>query len=358
MLSLMANWWAEAGNDVTVITLAGLDRDFYKTDESVTRVALNLMRDRRNALDAISANFKRVWQLRKAIQEAKPHLVISFVDITNILVVLATRRLDIPVIISERTSPKHFAAGRIATTLRPHVYPSASMLVMQSEALRPWGEKIMRWDTRVTVIANPVQCGTTPPASGGLLPLWWRATRKHVLAIGRLDAGKGFDMLLEAFHRALGDNPEWDLVIIGEGPARPDLKALREKLGLDDRVSLPGRVDQPWTIGANADIFVLSSRYEGFPNVLLEAMVHGLACVSFDCPVGPGQIVRDNFDALLAPPGDVDALAAAMKRVAESDDLRHRLGNNARNSVQRFDPVHIMREWDDMIENLTGLRPV
>ena len=357
VLSLMANWWAEQGNDITVITIAGVERDFYNTDASITRVALDLMHDRRNALDAIRANINRVRALRKAVQEAKPHVVISFVDITNILVILATRGLGIPVIISERTSPKHFAAGRIATTLRPFVYPRASMLVMQSEALRSWGEKVMHWDTRVTVIANPVLSASSSEASRQYPPIWWRADRKHILAIGRLDPGKGFDMLLEAFHRALGDNPQWDLVIIGEGPSRRNLEDARSRLGLGKRAFFPGRIEHPWDIGSKAEIFVLSSRYEGFPNVLLEAMVHGLACISFDCPVGPGQIVRDNHDALLVPPENVDALAAAINRVANSDEHRHRLGSAARKSVQRFDPVHIMRDWDDMIEKITELRP-
>ena len=358
MLSLMANWWAEQGNDITVITIAGVERDFYETDANITRVALNLMHDRRNALDAIRANFTRVRALRKAVQVTRPHLVISFVDITNILVILATRGLGIPVIISERTSPKHFAAGRVAKTLRPFVYPKASMLVMQSEALRHWGEKIMHWDTRVTVIANPVLSPSINEAARQYPPTWWRLGRKHVLAIGRLDAGKGFDMLLEAFQRALGENPLWDLVIMGDGPARKQLEDARSRLGLDKRVFLPGRVEHPWDVASRAEIFVLSSRYEGFPNVLLEAMAHGVPCVSFDCPVGPGQIVRDNQDALLVPAENMDALAAAISRVADSEELQRRLGSAARKSVQRFDPVHIMREWDEMIEKLTELRPV
>lgn len=357
VMSSMASWWARRGNRVTLVTLGGSDDDFHRVDDRVARVTLGVTGESRGALDAARGNARRIRALRGALRAAQPDVVVSFVDITNVLAVAATRGMSAPLVISERTDPNHFPIGRMWTTLRRLAYPFAGALVVQSEGMRAWGDSAMRDPSRVVVIPNPVDLPGPDDAGDRVPPAYWRPDRRHVLAIGRLDDGKAFDLLLRAFSDALGPKPEWDLVIMGEGPARAALEGLRAELGLEDRVRLPGRVHDPWAVGRAADMLVLSSRFEGFPNVILEAMAHGVPPVSFDCPIGPRHILTDGRDGLLVPPGDVRGLAAAIGRVAESDAFRTALASEAARSAQRYETGTVMEQWNDLIARLTGTRP-
>ena len=161
-------------------------------------------------------------------------------------------------------------------------------------------------------------------------------SQRRIVGLGRLADHKGFDLLLAAFQEVAADHPDWVLEIFGEGDQRPILEQYRDQHRLGDRVRLPGWTDRPAAVLSRGDIFVLPSRYEGFPNALLEAMACGLACISFDCDSGPREIIRPGVDGLLVPAGDVAALASALGQLMSDSDLRQRLGNRAREVVTRF----------------------
>ena len=176
------------------------------------------------------------------------------------------------------------------------------------------------------------------------------------MAVGRLVHQKGFDLLLRAFARIAPAHPESRLTIWGEGEQRAALEALCAGLGVAERVQLPGLTERPGQWVEEADIFVLSSRYESFGNVITEAMVAGLPVIAFDWPWGPGDILRDGEDGLLVPPEDVEALAAAMRRLIVDPDLRQRLGEAAAQNVQRFARDAIIAQWDALVAEATRAR--
>src|SRR5699024_4469850 len=135
--------------------------------------------------------------------------------------------------------------------------------------------------------------------------------RRRLLAVGRLHPVKGFDQLIEAFDSIAHFFPDWDLVILGEGPERTALEEQIHRTGLGERITLPGRVGNIGQWYDASDIYVLSSRTESLSNTLLEAMASGLAVVACDCETGPREIIRDTIDgALVQPAGDPEALAA------------------------------------------------
>lgn len=172
---------------------------------------------------------------------------------------------------------------------------------------------------------------------------------KTVLAVGRLTEAKGFDILLRAWKQVVAAAPGWKLRIVGEGECRAELEHLGAQLGLHDSVSLPGATSQIAAQYRDAGIFCLSSRYEGFGMVLIEAMAFGLPVVSTDCETGPREILRDGFNALLVPVDDSNALADRMLRLISDDSMQKRLAQGGVVTAQGYAGHSILARWEDLL---------
>jgi glycosyltransferase involved in cell wall biosynthesis len=229
---------------------------------------------------------------------------------------------------------------------RHFIYPLANAVTVQTTDGAEWLKR-HTWIKRPVVIPNAVRY--LQDLGGPLDEAAESTPRPFVLAIGRLNEQKGFDLLLDAFHRAGLKQAGWHLVILGEGPARPDLEQQAAALGLADAVTFPGFVEVGQWL-RRADVFVLSSRYEGFPNALMEAMQMQRACISFDCPSGPRDLIENNRDGLLVPPLDVAALSEALQRLAADSALRSRLGAEASKVGERFSAASVYAKWLNLID--------
>jgi glycosyltransferase involved in cell wall biosynthesis len=357
VLVLLANHWRARGAEVTVITLASAETDVFRLAPGVRRVALGLRGRPRHLLEGALNNRRRLKALRRALREARPEAVISFVTETNLLALGAGLGLGVPVIVSERSDPRRQPLGAIRRGLRRMLYPRAAAVVVQTERVARWArESLPR--ARVTVIPNPAvrhegaRPGDRPPRDGAAGP--GPAGGRLVVGMGRLSREKGFDVLMRAFARCAATRPDWSLLIAGEGEERAHLVDLRGRLGLAARVRLPGRVADPGGLLRRADLFVLPSRHEGFPNALLEAMACGLPVVAFDCPSGPAEIVRPGQDGLLVPACDEEALAAAMRRLMDDEAERRRLGARAVEVLERFGLDRVMAAWETVVDGVAG----
>jgi glycosyltransferase involved in cell wall biosynthesis len=170
-------------------------------------------------------------------------------------------------------------------------------------------------DERVTVIYNPVARGLVNPApveTALRQKLWGPGFNHHVLAVGSFKTQKNFPLLIRAFAQ-LPQSLKAKLIVVGEGVLRPELEMLVLELGLQDRVALPGFALDPSCWYRSADLFVLSSSWEGFGNVIVEALECGVPAVSTDCPSGPAEILANGRYGRLVPVGDATALAAAIQ---------------------------------------------
>ncbi len=201
--------------------------------------------------------------------------------------------------------------------------------------------------TRVVHIPNAVHSLRQKPST----------CASHIaVAAGRLTPQKGFDLLIEAFGLLVEEFPDWQLRIYGTGDRHDQLRALIDEHHLYNHVLLMGRTDQLDEEMAKASMYVLSSRYEGLPMVLIEAMSHGLPVVSFDCPTGPADVITDGKEGLLVPPGDVSALATGMGRLMADEGLRARMGDAALGTVERYSPEAIRGRWTELFEDLLAER--
>jgi len=350
VMARMANYWAGKGREVTLITFRAKDTDFYEISPNVNRVALDIIHVSRFGLVALWTKLLSAKKLRRAIIESNPDVVISFIDITNIYTLVATRGLSVKVFISERTDISQYSIGKIESWLRCLTYTWASAVVVQTEGVAQWMRLHLKCK-RVAVIPNPIVMDKVNYDKLTLKDVIdnYKA-QGTIVAMGRMCRQKGFDLLIEAFAIATVSYPEWILVIFGEGEERCNLFSLSKELGISNRVFMPGVVKEPIPLLQQADIFVMSSRLEGFPNALLEAMACGLPVISFDCPSGPNEIIRDGIDGLLVPPEDVDAMANAMKRLIEDEKERKRLGERAREVNDRFGIEKIMKQWEELLQ--------
>ncbi|GAA2888856.1 glycosyltransferase [Streptomyces mexicanus] len=177
-------------------------------------------------------------------------------------------------------------------------------------------------------------------------------SEKVVASIGRLSHEKGVDMLLDAWAEVAPQQPGWTLRIYGRGEAEAELKQRCAELGLEDSVDFAGQTDDvPGALRASS-VFVQSSRGEGFPLVLLEAMACGVPCVAFDCAPGVREIVTHEEDGLLARPGNTSELARHLVRLMSDEQLRDTFGEQALANVRRFDPDAITRRWEELFDFL------
>jgi len=183
--------------------------------------------------------------------------------------------------------------------------------------------------------------------------------RKEILAMGRLSQEKGFDLLLESWSLAAQQLPDWSLRIVGDGKMREQLVRQARALSIADRVTFAPFSDDPFSLYSECGIFVLSSRFEGLPFVLIEAMTCGAACISFDCPNGPREVIQHGMNGLLVPAECVDALAGAMVKLGENPALRQRLGSAARSVSRPFSEPLVAARWHEVLYGKapTGVKP-
>lgn len=346
VMSYMANYWAKKGWAVTLITMSKMDRDFFPVEDRVVRVSLGLAGDSSGGFDAILNNVKRLLSLRSAIQSSRPDVVISFMESVSVLTLLATRFTGIPVIVSEHNDPHQHNIGKVWGWLRRRVYPQAAALVVLTQNVLGWAVELVG-EKKAFVIPNSITRNENRAVKrGGEFP------QPFILAVGRLAFQKGFEFLLQAFKSVSQKNPEWSLVILGEGSERASLEAMVKALEIEDRVHLPGRHADPMSVMEQAPIFVMSSRYEGFPIVLLEALACGTPSISFNCPSGPSDVIRHGIDGILVPPEDVGALADAMQDLMTHPEKREKLALRAKEVTDRFGEERVMGMWETLIETI------
>jgi GalNAc-alpha-(1->4)-GalNAc-alpha-(1->3)-diNAcBac-PP-undecaprenol alpha-1,4-N-acetyl-D-galactosaminyltransferase len=342
----MANYWSRLGWEVTVATWNDSGAPaFYPIDLRIQRVALGVHASNEHMSPFLSLRrmIASMLKLRRLISDRKPDAVLSFIDASNVLTIIASAGLHARVVVSERTNPgQYLTISSVWRFLRPLTYRWATAVVAQTTDAARWLESHCR--VLPFVIPNSIRRMAHVEVSRSPL----------ILAIGRLSSEKGMDVLLRAFAMIRGRFPDWRVAIAGDGPERSALMALREQLDLVDRVDFIGQIREvePWI--ASASLFVHASRREGFPNALLEAMAMGTPVICTDCPSGPSEIVQDGVNGRLIPVDDIHALASAIIDLIERPELRVRFASEGLKVRESYEQSVIMDRWKVVLMGMSA----
>jgi GalNAc-alpha-(1->4)-GalNAc-alpha-(1->3)-diNAcBac-PP-undecaprenol alpha-1,4-N-acetyl-D-galactosaminyltransferase len=338
-ISQMANYWARKSWTVTLASWSSRDvPDFYELHPAVVRNHLNVWGNTRKRYPAPIAAGYSVWALVQLIRRRKPDVVLSFSEASNVLSVAACKLTLTRCIVANRQNPEFVMSSKRRWRVPVAIaYRNADKVVVQTKAAAEWMRE--KFGLRCHVIPNALRELATPTA----------LRTKTIVCVGRLDEHKGHEILIRAFAAVRDTYRDWRLVIVGDGSIRQNLEALCRTLSVREAVDFAGVSSNVEAWMESAGIFVLPSRFEGFPNVLIEAMAMGAPVISTDCPNGPSEIITDSVDGRLVPVGDVDQLASAIADLIESPARREELGSRALQARARYHQDTIMSRWEEVV---------
>lgn len=345
--ALLANGWANKGNNVILMpTFSARGECAYPLDHSVR---LTFLAD---LCTPAAGRWQRLMMLRKFIKNFRPDVVISFLPHVNVAAILAAIGLPSRVIACERTYPPalQLQIPSFYNMLRWLVYPFASALVAQTEATAKW-LRLRSGRALVTAIPNPVVL-PLPSQSPIIDPKQLIKTgRKMILWAGRFDAPKRANLMIDAFKAIAHAEQDWDLYMLGSGPLHELMTKKVAELNLENRIFLPGFAGNLADWYLRADVYVLTSSFEGFPNTLLEALAHGIPSVAFDILTGPSDLSDRGRRLILLPDNDhVARLSAALSRLLNDPELRRKLSVDASEVSVAYSDEAIFTLWDKLFE--------
>jgi glycosyltransferase involved in cell wall biosynthesis len=337
----LSNHFISKGYSVFILILNDCEIG-YELDKRIQVV--HIIKGRNSNLLVRTLNsFKTFSRIYSLVRKESPDCVVSFITSANMWTGLICSILNIPYFVSERT-----VTSRTLDTYHPlvkkiiqFVYKRSVGIVVPSIGIRAELRDKHKL-SNIKVIKNPVT---------SFAPLTNKNvhSRPFILAVGRLNYVKGFDLLIEAY--SMIRSKAVDLIIVGEGKDRARLTDLIHSKGLSGSVFLAGRKANMQDYYDQCDIFVLSSRNEGYPNVLIEAMSAGCASIAFDCQTGPSEIIDNGINGLLIKNGDVRMLADAIDLLISDKELREKIAEQARLVAEANSMQDIANEWENLLVN-------
>ena len=317
---------------------------FYPLDGRINIVfCKKVYRKESSSIQSIKTHIQLFKKSLQILKQENTRIVIGFMTTANIYAVIAAKRLRIKSIISERIHPEHEVISKFWLVLKKFFYPKSNRLIVQTKAIKSYFKGFVA-NERLEIIKNPL-------APELILKRDLSKTKERlILNVGRLDDQKNQDLLIKAFANI--PNKNWKLVLIGEGTNRLLYTNLIAKLNLQEQVILKGNVNCVEDYYNTASLFVFTSRFEGYPNALTEAMYFGIPCISTDCPSGPSELISNAVNGFLIPIGNQNLLETKMKLLMNDENLRTKFNTNALKSTIGFEAEHIALQWKSIINNV------
>ncbi|MBD73944.1 MAG: hypothetical protein CMM96_00405 [Rickettsiales bacterium] len=352
VVSILANNWSKSGYKVTLISTFSeqIEKHFIINDN------VKILKVKNSPFLSDIPFINLIWKLlnlRMLIKAQNPDIVISFLARVNIAAALATIGLKPPLIICERTWPPFTSLSNNLNWIYKIIFRRVNQIIVQTNESKSWLRKNYTF-IKAEVIPNPVVYPLPKEASGVINPTSIVSPeRKIILASGRFHKFKQFNLLINAFSMIKEDFLDWDLIILGDGEERQHLETLSKEVDVLNRIFLPGSVGNIADWYQRADLFVLSSIVEGFPNVLVEALSYGVPSISFDCDTGPRDIIEDGFNGILVDPNKREiGLRNALSQMINNKKLRSRISQNSLLIRDKYSINNIMSKWDRVLNSL------
>jgi len=334
ILTHFANFFAQKGHHVSICLLTD-EKVIFNLNSQIKLYPNNSSKKKSILPKQLSSTYRQINHIYSSIKVEDPDIIISYISATNILSSIATRIARKPIILAERSSYHLSLKNRYWKLLRRMVYPFATKAIVLTHEDQPKYHYVKE----VLVLPNPL-----------ILKNKHHNIRKEkiILGVGRLSPVKGFDMLIKAFAKLKTD--EWKLIIAGEGKEQEQLQNLINTLDVTHKVSLVGMIEDIEYYYRQASIFVLSSRSEGFPGALCEAMGYGCCPIAFNCPTGPKEIITHNIDGILVEANNINQLHKEIYQIINNDTKRVLLGKAAEKISTKLDIENLGKQWEKTLE--------
>ncbi len=338
VLITIANYLSQKNYRVRIIIFKELNK--YELSENIELVGLIKSKVKNKRLN----NLYNLLDYYKN-KNNRPEALISFITLNNLISIIAAKLYKIPIIVSEHNSYLREQSPKILTKITRNIfYPLADKVTVLTSFDIPFFEKR---NCNVMIMPNP---STFKPAS-----IETTRRKKEILAVGNLDRyhAKGLDNLIRIIAPVLMENIEWRLRIIGEGSKGTSyLEKIVKEHNLENQIIFHGFSNDVKKLMSEAEIFILPSRFEGLPMVLLEALSQGMACIAYNCKTGPSDMIEHNINGLLISDQNEEEMVEGLIYLLKSKSVRNKLSNNAIKSLDKFSMETVGNSWEKTLKEI------